>query len=684
MNPYQLKKALLMTTAALVFVLTGCHASEHKSNHDSSSTKTVTFRETPKALRNPLKGFMGWNTDSYTTPYLSMYKSVAYWKDIESNENDGVEKVVDYSNRKLFKGNYKGKTGVKVEESNIKVNPEVIIEIEKGGRIVSLAPSDMDISEHDNQTDEFGRRVRKLVEKLGKAWDNDPRVGFVYMGIVGTWGEQWSTPIAPNIQQALGESFEKAFKHKKVMVRLPHYFHQKYLQAHGNRARPNWSFPAREYTKYFNHFGMYWDAFAQDGADGHSGEAYKDLETIKVLKQIQVWREQPILGEVAYNMSYSQLPDRIEYGVGDDSMDQFLVDKTFNDEKSIEYLKDYIFLTHATGLSWIDRYNHNDPNEARTAGMLQKSMGYRFFISKATYTNRVDGGEKLHLEFLVKNLGAAPFYYRWPLEVSLLDPQSKKVVWRSQVAHVDIRKWLPGDDWDMQNNRYRTPAKTYSVETDFALPQTLASGEYILALAILDPAGDNPSVRFANENYYKDGRTPLGIIGVGAEPQGSLPAFDDPGIDPGFSYAVGATGGNEPDTNTQNAIDSLNAESDGAVVTMNARGQFARDGHVSFFIDADNNPDTGYTRGSIVGADYLIQANGLYQYPNNAHGWTWNQIGGDGVDRQHDGVASAKMPLSLIRSDTVNFTFQISSHDWSRNTTYPEMVSYPLPITNNW
>ncbi len=35
----------------------------------------------------------------------------------------------------------------------------------------------------------FQERVKKFVAKLGEAWDNDPRVAYVEMGIVGEWGE---------------------------------------------------------------------------------------------------------------------------------------------------------------------------------------------------------------------------------------------------------------------------------------------------------------------------------------------------------------------------------------------------------------------------------------------------------------------------------------------------------------
>lgn len=41
----------------------------------------------------------------------------------------------------------------------------------------------------------FQDRVKALVEKIGKAWDNDPRVAYIEMGIIGQWGEQHSPMI---------------------------------------------------------------------------------------------------------------------------------------------------------------------------------------------------------------------------------------------------------------------------------------------------------------------------------------------------------------------------------------------------------------------------------------------------------------------------------------------------------
>jgi hypothetical protein len=84
---------------------------------------------------------------------------------------------------------------------------------------------------------------------------------------------------------------------------------------------------------------------------------------------------------------------------------------------------------------------------------------------------------------------------------------------------------------------WTTPPKTYKAASDFKL--TLPTGRYILALAVLDPAGHLPSLRFATRQYFNGGRHPIGIVVVNQGSGGSLPgdmAFDDPAKDDSLHY----------------------------------------------------------------------------------------------------------------------------------------------------
>jgi hypothetical protein len=107
---------------------------------------------------------------------------------------------------------------------------------------------------------------------------------------------------------------------------------------------------------------------------------------------------------------------------------------------------------------------------------------------------------------------------------------------------VDIRTWLPGEDWDSEGFAYRRPAVLHRSEGQVLLPPQIKEGTYILALAILDRQGGmTPSARFATVNYFRGGWHPLGFIGVGTAPkEAGLKdiAFDSPAFDDSLSYKV--------------------------------------------------------------------------------------------------------------------------------------------------
>ncbi len=491
----------------------GLFAVIHIDRPDTTEAE-VKFDETSFALKNPLKGFMIYPNGWSPREFVSLYKRPIAWNSIEQNISDGVDKIRTYSNDHLFYSNVSKK---RVEKENIKSIPIVIL---KKRRSDDFSPDDMNISEHDNQTDLFADRVRNLVEKLGKAWDEDPRIGFVYMGIVGTWGEQFDPNVSPMMANVLGDSFQNAFPHKKVLVRLPGYFNESYLREHDHR------FLGKTYDGGFS-FGMYWDAF------GWEKELTNALDTQGVI-ETPMWKSNPMLGEVAFNVDSDYIYNTVS---GSSKHSENPIHDTLTHTDSLEYIEDYIRITHATALSWIADYDADDAAENTAAFALQKIMGYRFVLQNAIFTKEINASRKLHIKFHVKNTGSAPFYYRWPLEASLLDLQTHQVVWHGVFSEVDIRSWFPGDNWDREMKHYAVPAQTYTAEKTFVLPQSLDTGEYILALSINDPAGDKPSVRFANKRYLKGGWTPVDVVGIESNVTKSLPEPDNPDTDI-LSYEV--------------------------------------------------------------------------------------------------------------------------------------------------
>jgi len=488
------KTAAVLSGGALsVMLFAASHvygATGHAECPGEPAMFTVFPAEYEGALRNPLKGFRPDLRRAASHEYASIARHYIKWSELEKNERDSVEKIRDFCDR-----HWAG-----LDEQGIKVIPRIYLDWNKN-RGNEYWPDDLETGDYTSFP--FRRRLERLIMRLGACWDQDPRVAWVQMGIIGYWGEHHNPSPSPRIEKLMGETFEKAFPNKKVLVRH-----------------------ADEFTDY--NFGIYWDSWAHvDQVKTHGAK----IEMLN--KATDRWMTAPIEGEVAYDWGRH----RIQPG---ESPDDTLADPVHRDA-----LLDMIRKLHCSGLGWVANYDASNAAVRDGARDVQKAFGYRFVIPEfsCTGTARPDGG--LRLAFSVVNTGSAPFYERWPLEFSLLDPVTRRPVWKTTLDKVDIREWLPGDDWDAEDNVYRKPAKVRTVNARLRLPgqAQLPAGEYIAALAILDPVGREPALRFAVDNYFTGGRHPLGRVGIGKPVVGSHaldPAsFDDPmQADARLAYAV--------------------------------------------------------------------------------------------------------------------------------------------------
>jgi hypothetical protein len=438
---------------------------------------TVALTETSEAFRNPMKGF---RPSRYIPDgafpdgeYVSTYKHYIPYSALESSASDDAQKIKDWSD-----ANWSG-----LRAQNRKVIPRVLIVYPGTGEYWGDIPHDGTPAEWTTAT--LKARLVAFAAKLGQAWDDDPRVAAVEMGLWGLWGEhniypdqvEGSDRIPAEFQQALGDAFNAAFKNKKVMVRYPNTFASD------------------------TNVGFYWDSFAlpdDDNAGGGAGMVTRDL-----------WRTQMLSGEVAYDW-------------GDQSHLGGSPDGTLSSDANTDYVIGYVQRLHASSLGWIAQYTPDGGTISANATRLQKALGYRFVITQATFTAAVAPGGSMNVSLTVSNVGNAPFYYLWPVEISLLD-DTRKVVWSSTFAGADVTRWLPGAASSL--------AATFS--------PTVPTGTYTLAVAVLDPAGNAPSLRFADTNYYRGGRTPIGRVAVGGAPQApaqDLGSFDGLKADDTLSY----------------------------------------------------------------------------------------------------------------------------------------------------
>ena len=468
---------------------------------DPTSAELVYVTPAPYglALRNPLKGFTtnGNNTNEWATLRHVYIK----WNELENDESDTVDKIIAVTEQK-FGG---------LAEQHIKVIPRVYLHWNAEDQ--KYWPADM--TPDDYTSPQFQERLERLIERLGAVWNTDGRVAFVEMGIFGKWGEHHSPAPIPELQALAANAFATAFPNKQVSVR-------------------------HAWNEFEMHpFGEYWDSFAHYDQQWLHGASIHTLNT-----ETERYKSHYIGGETAYNWGNWTIQP------GTDPTD------SVTDPIHRAFVVNTARWLHCTQLRWIAGYDAADVAAQVGAEVVQRNLGYRFILEDVGFSPVADD-DGLTVTLAVRNEGSAPFYYAWPLEVSLLDPDTKEPIWKSTFESVDIRSWLggagwPSPDWIPTSNWpvfypsetwsdtpavWAVPAATYQIEENFDV--VAPPGTYILAVAILDPAGMVPSVRFATSNYLTGGRHPVGLVAVQAGMGGPLPdgfLMDDPGFDETLYY----------------------------------------------------------------------------------------------------------------------------------------------------
>lgn len=485
---------------AVFVIAVSLNSSAHAQLLFVDEFETVRYTPAPydRALRNPMKGLTESPGDN---AWATLRHRYIRWNELENDLSDGLDRILQVSNQKFAGG----------AQRNLKFIPRVYLHWSADDQ--KYWPADM--QQDDYTSEQFQARVVRLIERLGVAWNGDPRVAYVELGIFGKWGEHHSPSPTPEMQQRVGQAFVDAFPDKKVSVR--HVWNQ--FEGFG--------------------FGEYWDSWA------HYQQMWPHGDRIAQANQdSDLYLSNYIGGEVAYGWGLSDIQpgSSATDSVSDPVHWQFVVN-------SIRWL-------HATQFRWIADYDENDPATHEGAEQLQRALGYRFVLENVDFDPVIyDVG--LNVEFSLTNEGSAPFYYPWPVEVALLDPVSREPLWVDVFPDVDIRNWVPGrnwtppqwedidiwpfkavvEGWSSEPTGWTVPAPIHTVSSRF-FPD-VPPGQYVLTLAILDPAGLKPSLRFATAQYWNGGRHPIGMVGVGQAASGRLPSgfrFDSPAADDSLHY----------------------------------------------------------------------------------------------------------------------------------------------------
>ena len=140
-----------------------------------------------------------------------------------------------------------------------------------------------------------------------------------------------------------------------------------------------------------------------------------------------------------------------------------------------------------------DNIGEVPPEDQESLRTLARRAGYRFVLRSGSYVLQSD--RQLDLEMLWANTGVGKLYQHFELQLALIAPNGQRV--RHTSLAVDPRTWLAGD---------------HSVKAVWNIPPELASGNYALAVALVDPEHHFPPLQLAINRAATDGWTPIGHL----------------------------------------------------------------------------------------------------------------------------------------------------------------------------
>jgi hypothetical protein len=453
MHPKTLRTHPVSGNVARLVVMAIIVAVQAHSSHVGAATpETVVRPRSAKGpLDNPLKGWCPFtDAGQITLPYSMVFFPVA-WSELEPQE--GKYAFEEWERRMWDTGPAKGKHVVFRIYADMPNRPSGFPHWLRDEGVRLTRYTDYGGGESPDYNDpRVVKALERFIAALGKRYDQHPRVAFMQLGLLGFWGEWHTYPrnelfASPETQQKVINAYHKAFPNKCLMARTP-----------------------RNYAGKQAWLGFHDDLFPED-TDGP--ESWKFLPLMREARRTENWKRAVIGGEMDPNQAPKWL--------------------------GAQYSRT-MKMTDETHFTWVGPYCpalQQQPDReftARAAALVQK-MGYQFALKEIRHPAAIAKGGKLTFSLTGENQGVAPFYYRWQVELALLDSQGGLV--EKVPLDWDVRRWLPG-----------------KFQADAERAVTAKPGKYQLAIGIRDPWTDRPAIKFANDLPRHDGWTIVSRIEV--------------------------------------------------------------------------------------------------------------------------------------------------------------------------
>ncbi|WP_211305360.1 DUF4832 domain-containing protein [Crossiella equi] len=342
--------------------------------------------------------------------------------------------------------------------------------------------------------------LKGFIGALGARYDNDPRLGFLHLGLIGLWGE-WHT--WPYDTDTSSDTYPNYMPTDANGAEIINAFHRAFPRTRLELRYPGLAGGAAD---RLSRIGYHDDSFCyREGSPlqgvtlpaSLGGAPWAQLEKALEHGVENRWITASVGGEVRPEIQATAF-DHWPGGAG-----------------AVDNMKACIELEHST---WkINERSREYSPDHPGAGAAVRLMGYNLTVSDAYFHNTAQGRTKVGVR--IANTGVAPFYYPWTVQLGLKNSAGNLVrTWDTpwdlrQAMPLRIRafpEWQAGSDYlDYGHRRY------FDTSVDLS---GLAQGGYQLVLKVRNPlesvSAKAKKLRFANAGQHADGWLALGAMTV--------------------------------------------------------------------------------------------------------------------------------------------------------------------------
>ena len=291
----------------------------------------------------------------------------------------------------------------------------------------------------------FLERLDSLVAAMGRAFNNDPRIGFVQILSYGDWGEwhmaAFEAPVSPNVTithttiEHMINAYTSSFPNKQLLMMTDNSYGLQYAMT-----RTNVAYPIGWYRCSWGNNDMY-------QMTDSSGWSYaKDR-----------WKTAPAIFE--------------GYGTTTGSGMNYALCIPQTQQFHVSAIGDWLYGTYAT------------MTQAQRDSVLMSVnlAGYKYVLRSLNLSDSLYVGRNFTVTSKWSNTGQAPTYLNWVINYRFIDSVSGQVKWQN-ISQLKLKTLLPTYDSATQSDTAIT------ITDHFAIPTNVNSGNYKLEVLITDSA----------------------------------------------------------------------------------------------------------------------------------------------------------------------------------------------------